>query len=305
MSPDVPDINTADLRPWAGLAEAGRGAADVTIAGIPFEGEAFYRPGAALAPGRIRRLSAVMPPVTEAGVTIDLAVKDAGDMDLLPGGIEANIEPTAAWLAESVQGVQVALGGDHTIAIASVLASRRRHGPDLAVVTFDAHPDVCDTSHGSRWNIGCAVRRALEVAELAPGHLTQVGLRDYDPEEVEYLNREGVNYTTMAAAAQLGPAEIGARLRRNIPDGTPVHLSLDIDVLDPAHAPGTEIPAAGGATSRQVLEWMAALRGCRLVALDLVEFSPPLDQSDITSFAALKLIFEFLGLVAEARRAAG
>ena len=304
MSLETPEINTADLRPWAGLVPAEDRTADVTIAGVPFEGEAFYRRGTALAPERIRRLSAVMPPVTETGRLIDVAVRDIGDATLFEGGVEPNIEPVAQWLLEHVEGVQVVLGGDHTVAIPSVLASHRRHGPDLAVITFDAHPDVCDTSHGSRWNIGCAVRRAIEVAGIPPGRLTQVGVRDFDLEEVLYLEAEGVNFTTMRDAAALPPPAMRERLLRAVPRGAPVHLSLDIDVLDPAFAPGTEIPSAGGATTRQVLEWLAALGDCHLVALDLVEVSPPLDHSDITSFAALKLIFEFLGLLAETHRAA-
>src|SRR5207302_10961832 len=106
----------------------------------------------------------------------------------------------------------------------------------------------------------------------------------------------GLNMITMAEASWLSRPDLANPRRQNIPRGSRLHVSVDIDVLDPSSAPGTGIPSAGGATTRQVLEWLAALEA-DLVGLDLVEVAPPLDHSDITTLAALKIIFEFLGHV--------
>jgi arginase family enzyme len=186
------------------------------------------------------------------------------------------------------------LGGDHCTAIATLSAQARRH-PGLKIVWVDAHPDLCDFSRGGRWTCGCALRRALEVSGIAPENVVIVGGRDYDPEEIEFIDRNGI---LLVGARQLINDQAGAL--RKIADrlgGGDVHVSFDIDVLDPAFAPGTEIPSAGGLSTRQALEVLHAVaESAKLVGLDIVELSPPFDNGNISSLAALKIIFEFWGL---------
>jgi agmatinase len=139
------------------------------------------------------------------------------------------------------------------------------------------------------------MRRALEVSRIDPARVVIAGGRDYDPEELDFIRAHGillVSARELAMDTARAAARIAARLA-----GQQVHVSFDIDVLDPAFAPGTEIPSAGGLTTRQALELLrTATERATLVGLDIVEVSPPFDAGDITTFAALKLIFEVWGM---------
>jgi len=287
-------IDLTGLKPWGGLAGAPVGAA-VTVVGIPYDGSAVYRKGAADAPARIRSLSAVMPPVTEEGYLLTgLAVHDMGDLSA-GSDIESGWTHVADRLAEvPADSLLTVLGGDHCTAIATLAAQARRH-PDLKVLWVDAHPDLCEFSRGGRWTCGCALRRALEVAGIPPERVVIVGGRDYDPEEIDFIRERGV---TLVGARDLAADSDGAlkKIRAAVKDSE-VHVSFDIDALDPAFAPGTEIPSAGGLTTRQALEVLQAVaEDARFVGLDLVELSPPFDVGNISTLAALKIIFEFWGL---------
>lgn len=274
----------------------------MTIAGIPYDGSAVYRKGASQAPQRIRTLSAVMPPVTEEGhVLTGLGVHDIGDLTA-GSDIESGWSHVADRLAEvPADSVLTVLGGDHCTAIATLTAEKRRH-PDVRVLWVDAHPDLCDFSRGGRWTCGCAMRRALEISGIAPDRVVIAGGRDYDPEELEFIRQNGV---TLVGARELAsdPHAALKRIQEQLA-GSEVHVSFDIDALDPAFAPGTEIPSSGGLTTRQALEVLhAAAAVAKLVGLDLVELSPPFDNGNITTLAALKVIFEFWGLAGKDRSA--
>ena len=288
-------MNLEGLRPWAGLAGDAQEPADVVVAGIPYDGSAVYRKGAAIAPRAIRQLSALMPPVTEDGrVMKGLRVRDIGDLD--PG---PQIETGWLTVADKLAGVPpesflTVLGGDHCTAIATLSAQMRRH-PGFHVLWMDAHPDLCDFSRGGHWTCGCALRRALEASGIEPARVVIVGGRDFDPEELDFVANNGV--TLVTAAELTRDAGAAARKVAGRLSGKKVHISFDIDVLDPAFAPGTEVPSAGGLSTRQALEFLkSATAGADLVGLDVVEVSPPIDTQDITSLAALKVIFEVWGL---------
>jgi agmatinase len=288
-------MNLDGLRPWAGLAGGSFESADVVVAGIPYDGSAVYRKGAALAPQRIRSLSAAMPPVTEdGGLLTGMRVHDLGDLD-------AGADIQSGWpkVAEQLSRIPpnsllTVLGGDHCTAIATLTAQAKRH-PGVMVLWVDAHPDLCDYSRGGRWTCGCAMRRSLEVSKLDPASVIIAGGRDYDPEELEFIAANGMLLVSMRELAEdprLGAEKIAGRLA-----GQKVHVSFDIDALDPAFAPGTEIPSSGGLSTRQALDLLNTVTGrSTLVGLDVVEVSPPFDNGDITTFAALKLIFEVWGM---------
>jgi len=294
-------MNLDGLRPWAGLAGGSFESAEVVVAGIPYDGSAVYRKGAAVAPQRMRSLSAAMPPVTEDGrLLTGLRLHDLGDLD-------AGTDIESGWPKVADQLLRVpaeafltVLGGDHCTAIATLTAQAKRH-PGLAVLWVDAHPDLCEYSRGGRWTCGCALRRALDVSGLEPARVVIAGGRDYDPEELEFIADKGmllVSTQELAADPTRSADKIAARLA-----GQKVHVSFDIDVLDPAFAPGTEIPSAGGLSTRQALDLLrAATERATVVGLDVVEVSPPFDNGDITTFAALKLIFEVWGMAWHSRR---
>ncbi len=294
-------MNLDGLRPWGGLVGGGD-AADVVVAGIPYDGSAVYRKGAAIAPRTIRQLSAALPPVTEAGRLLSgLRVNDIGDLDAGRDIETGWMEPMERLAAIPPEKFLTVLGGDHCTAISTLSAQVRRH-PGLHVLWVDAHPDLCDFSRGGHWTCGCALRRALEASGIEPARVVIAGGRDYDPEELDFIAANGVLLVPTVDLADDLPraaARVADRLA-----GQKVHISFDIDVLDPAFAPGTEIPSAGGLTTRQALSLLkTATRGAELVGLDIVEVSPPADHEDITTFAALKLIFEVWGMVKVAREA--
>lgn len=287
-------INLDGLEVWAGLGGASLDEASIVVAGIAYDGSAVYRKGASFAPDRIRTLSAVMPPTLEEGTSLKgLRVHDLGNLPAGPEiehGWQAITDALAAVPKEKVLTI---LGGDHCIAIASMAAQARRH-PDLAVLWFDAHPDLCDFSRGGRWTCGCALRRALEVAHVKPAQVALVGARDFDPEEVEFIEQ---NSMLMIPTRDLvaDPADAISQVEAWL-DGRPLHISFDIDVLDPAFAPGTEVPSGGGISTRQAIDFLNGIcESSILVGLDVVEISPPLDNVDITTLAALKCIFEVWG----------
>src|SRR3984893_4390659 len=288
-------MNLDGLRPWGGLAGGSPEAAEVVVAGIGYAGSAVYGKGAALAPQRMRSLSAAMPPVTEGGrLLTGLQVADLGDLDA-----GNDIESGWSTVAERLSRIPPAafltvLGGDHCTAIATLAAQARRH-PGLAVLWVDAHPDLCEFSRGGRWTCGCALRRALDVSGLDPERVIIAGGRDYDPEELEFI---AAHEMLLVSAQDLARDPIdSAKKIANRLAGQKAHISFDIDVLDPAFAPGTEIPSPGGLSTREALDLLrTATEGATVVGLDVVELSPPFDNGDITTFAALKLIFEVGGM---------
>ncbi len=292
-------MNVDGLLPWAGLL-SGEGP-DVVVAGIAYDGSAVYRKGAALAPQLIRHLSAAMPPVTEDGhLLAGLRVQDIGDLEVgddIETGWMTPLERLARIPPEAFLTV---LGGDHCTVVSTLAAHMRRH-PGLHVLWVDAHPDLCDFSRGGHWTCGCALRRALEASGIEPSRVVIAGARDYDPEELDFIAKNEVLLVSAADVAH-DPAGSATRIADRLA-GEKVHVSFDIDALDPAFAPGTEIPSAGGLSTRQALDLLrGATARSQLVGLDVVEVSPPFDTGDITTLAALKLIFEVWGMV-KARRA--
>ncbi len=297
------DFNATGLSPWAGLKPPAAGAAaDVRIMGVPLDKGSFYRPGAAQAPAELRRLSAIFAPVTERAERFEkLTVEDSGDLPLVDGDMGANVDALAADIERTAGGtIPVVLGGDHTTVAPTLIAQQRRHNGRLAVLYIDAHPDLNDVSRQSRWSNGCALRRGLEMAEIDPTKVVLLGCRDYDWEEVEYVRKMGITLIPSAEASRLQPERLREIVERSAGSDA-LHLSLDIDSLDPSAAPGTGIPSAGGLTTRQLLDYLYALRGLKLAGLDVDEVAPPLDLGHVTSLAALKFVFEFLGAVALSR----
>jgi arginase family enzyme len=219
---------------------------------------------------------------------------DLGDIDL-GESVEHSWEKAAERLSLIPPGALLtSMGGDHCSTIPVLVAQARRH-PNLAVLWVDAHPDLNEYSRGGAWTCGCALRRSIDLAGLRPSSVIHAGGRDFDYDEIVFMQEEGILLLTTSvifrdpqAAGQIIAERVGNR---------PLHISFDIDALDPAFAPGTEIPSAGGLTTRQALELLAAIgQRSRLVGFDVVEVSPPYDNNDITTLAALKLIFEFWGL---------
>ena len=286
----------ADLhRPNLSPAEA-----DFTIIGIPYDGAACARKGAALAPERIRFWSTHLTQFSEDRTRLGgIRICDLGNFLVADQDLDfKSIYETIA----SLPNVPIVLGGDHSISIPVFQAQHERYRDQrLGVLWVDAHPDLCDVFTGSKLSHACVLRRALEFG-IEPQNVCLVGLRSWEDQEIDLIENGGLNAYTAADVAERGMKSIASRVYSKLSGCDAVHISLDIDCLDPAFAPGTGIPDAGGLTSREVITLIKALRGLPLVGLDVVEVSPPIDPSEATVFAALKIIIEYIAVFARERK---
>lgn len=286
-------VRPSHRQPWSGLAVQD-GMAHVSVLGVPFDGAVSFRRGASQAPSAMRRLTPHMAPCASEGEPLMLRVKDYGDV---PADLDwvryfEHVERRAARALEHP--LATFLGGDHSVTIPLMKAFSGAVGGSFGVVHFDAHPDLCDEFEGHRWSHACTARRALELPGLQPSNLVFVGLRSFLPEEWEYLNmqREITTYTARQCYLQ-GIESIARCIAGRLAGVQAVYVTLDVDGLDPAHAPGTGTPEGGGLTTRDLLELVRRIfQELPVRALDVVEVAPPLDHSDITSVAALKCIYE-------------
>jgi agmatinase len=276
--------------------------ADIAVLGVPFDSGVSYRPGARFGPAHIRQSSRLLRPYNpELDVEPFGArqVVDAGDVLCNPFDITAAIGQIAdAARALTAGGTRlVTLGGDHTIALPLLRVMRERHGP-VAVLHFDAHLDTWDTYFGQPYTHGTPFRRAFEEGLVDRGHSLHVGIRGplYDARDLPDTARLGFATLTSTEVETRGLASAIDGIRERLGDA-PVYVSVDVDVLDPAHAPGTGTPEAGGLTSRELLAMLRALAGLRVVSADIVEVSPAYDHAEITGIAAAHVAYELLSVM--------
>jgi agmatinase len=230
----------------------------------------------------------------------EIQVVDAGDVPVTPFSIDTAVEQIGAYAAELVTGGRtvIAIGGDHTIALPMLRAVAREHGP-VALVHFDAHLDTWDTYFDAPITHGTIFRRAFEEKLLVEDHSVHIGIRGPLYDRADLADDAGFGFRTIRASDVdiMGVRETtGVITERTV--GLPVYLSLDIDVLDPAFAPGTGTPESGGLTSRELLSVLRGLTGLNLVGGDVVEVAPAYDHAEITSIAAATAVYDLLTLLA-------
>jgi agmatinase len=172
----------------------------------------------------------------------------------------------------------------------------KRYQP-LNVIHFDAHSDTWDEYFGSKYSHGTPFRRAIEEGLIDPAGMLQVGLRGqvYGEEDFDFARSKGIEFLFTEDVFEHGIPWVIERFQRF--RGTPCYLTFDIDVVDPAFAPGTGTPQVGGPSSREILALIRGLQGLQFVGADLVEVSPPYDSAEITSLLAANLLYEFLCLM--------
>ncbi len=199
--------------------------------------------------------------------------------------------------------VVLALGGDHTIALPLLRVAHERHGP-IALVHFDAHLDTWDTYFGAAYTHGTPFRRAFEEGLLADERCAHVGIRGplFGKEDLTEDAGFGFEIVSTVDVAKAGVDAAIERIRGRVGD-SPVYISIDIDVLDPAHAPGTGTPEPGGLTTREVMLILRGLAGLPIVGADVVEVAPPYDHAELTAMAAANLAYELLALFCASRAA--
>ncbi|MEA2509295.1 MAG: agmatinase, partial [Actinomycetota bacterium] len=302
-------LSTFDKLPYA-VEAADLEGADVAIVGAPMDDLVTYRPGTRFGPREIRLASDAgdFPQAWHMDLGIDpysaLEVVDHGDAVVRPGdphgSHQAIRELVATVLAAGC--IPVILGGDHSIAYPDISALMGHHpSGSVAVVQFDTHTDTATENWGVEWSHGTPFRNLVDDGVIPGERLIQVGLRGYWPfaEEFAWARDAGVHWHRMAEVTERGIGPVTDDVLAQTADAEHLFLSVDVDVLDPAFAPGTGTPEPGGMTTRELLGAVRRLARERSVAgVEVVEVSPPYDQSGITAMAAHRVVLETLSALA-------
>jgi agmatinase len=273
--------------------------ADVAVLGVPFDGGVSYRPGARFGPGHVRESSRLLRqynPAQDVSPFATQQVVDAGDVTCNPFDIPEALDAVERQARELLDGGArlLTIGGDHTVALPLLRAVTARHG-QVAVVHFDAHLDTWDTYFGAAYTHGTPFRRAAEEGLIDPEASMHLGIRGpvYARSDFDDDTRLGFSVVTAPFVELEGVAAAVERLRARVGD-RPVYVSVDVDVLDPAFAPGTGTPEAGGLTTRELLVMLRAFADLNLVSADVVEVAPAYDHAQITGIAAAHLGYELI-----------
>ena len=277
---------------------------DVAVVGVPFDAGVSYRPGARFGPAHVRESSRLLRPYNPAADVEPFAaqqVADAGDLAVNPFDLHAAIEQVHAGARDLLErsGRLLTIGGDHTIALPLLRAVTEKHGGPVAVVHFDAHLDTWDTYFGAEYTHGTPFRRASEEGLIDREASMHIGTRGplYSTQDLGDDADLGFQIVPSVEMDDLGARGVVERIRARVGD-RPVYVSVDIDVLDPAFAPGTGTPEAGGFTSRELLAVLRGLAHVDLVGADVVEVSPVYDHAEITGIAASHVLYELLSAMA-------
>lgn len=284
--------------PWAGMQLAGSDA-DVGILGVPWDNAASYRRGAAEAPATLRRCIACADPFSEEGIPLTLSLCDYGDV---PRDLDwARFFATVTARAKVALGHRFTLflGGDHSVSIPLMQAMSESVTEPFGVLHIDAHADLEESYEGSPWSHACTARRALDLPNVRSDGYVFVGLRAPIDEDMHFLrDHPEIQVHPMRAIIQRGIPAVAADVIAYLRRFPQVYITWDVDSLDPAYAPGTGTPNAGGLTTRELLAFFRTVVPALPVrALDVVEIAPPLDHADMTTWAAIKIIMETLSMV--------
>jgi len=310
-----PDITFLGVPPCDLDDPGSYGGADVVVVGAPFDGGTSHRPGTRFGPQAIRMTDYLPHDGSRPSLAlrtdglVDLRVLDAGDVEMPPGDIERALGTLEAAVERVTRAgaIPLVLGGDHSIAFADAkgVANVLGHGR-VSMIHFDAHADTGDIEFGSLWGHGQPMRRLIESGALRGDRFLQVGLRGYwpPPETLAWMAEQSMRSYEMTEIGVRGLADcLTEAFGIATDDCDGVFLSVDIDVCDPAHAPGTGTPEPGGLSARELLD--AVRRICLelpVVGVDVVEVSPPYDSADITAALANRVVLEALSALARRRR---
>jgi agmatinase len=302
--------------PWARTEDEIRAAgADVAIVGAPLDDGTSARPGARFGPRAIRAAPYSSGTVDAWSIQLEvepfreLAVVDAGDAPVVPSRLERahRVIHEKVLRVARTGAVPIVLGGDHSITYPSAAAIARHRDPaSVGIVHFDAHADTGRDVWGSLLSHGTPMRRLIEEGWIDGRNFVQVGLRGYWPEKETFawMREQGLRWHTMVEIEERGAEDVVADAIAEALDGPDwVYLSVDIDVVDPGMAPGTGTPEPGGILAREMLRAVRQVAGSvDLAGMDVVEVSPPYDQSEVTAMLAHRIVLEAISALASRRR---
>jgi agmatinase len=318
-TPDSPQAAAAPIGPkdgqvsprYAGLATFARlpraedvAGARISVLGVPYDSGVTYRPGARFGPAAIREASRLLKPYNpelDALPYSRVQVADAGDVDCNPFKVDEAVSQIEEGVSRAIRDGNraVILGGDHSLALPALRAVHSQYGP-VALVHFDAHLDTWDTYFDAPYTHGTPFRRASEEGLIRKDRSVHVGIRGslYDVQDLVDDERLGFTIIRSRDLDDLGLNGVLSRITDRVGDA-PVYVSVDIDVLDPAFAPGTGTPEMGGLSSRELLALIRGLKDLPILSADIVETAPAYDTSGITATAAATLAYEFISIMAE------
>lgn len=279
---------------------------DVAIIGVPFDTAVSFRPGGRFGPNAVRAASVLIRgynPHMSVNPFEVLSCVDYGDVAVVPGNTLRSYRAIERDIAAVVDAgvIPLLIGGDHSCTLPHLRAMRPRS--PVAVVDFDAHTDAWDNYWGEKYTHGTWMRRAIEEGLVDVAHSIEVGLRGsvFEADDWTRLTEElRLAYISTDEVLQRGPQATADTIRARV-GARPAFMTFDIDVIDPAFAPGTGTPEAGGLTSAQGLEILRGLRGIDFVGFDLVEVIPAYDPAQVTANLAAYLAFQMLSLIAVRR----
>lgn len=279
--------------------------ANVFLCGVPYDKNASVGKGASLAPKVMRELSYDLPALDMLGNNLTkVKIADLGDFD---GDNFENLKKNIEEKLLSKDGFHVILGGDHSIAIASERAffdDCVKRGKTPVIIHMDAHPDICDVYDGSKYSHACPIFRALEYG-YKDENITMVGIRGFEAQEIETFKKHPkLDVFKSFDIKKLGVEALLTLLVSKYRDNKyEVYFSYDIDANDPAYAPGTGTPEAFGLTNFETVAILTGLiANLNVTCLDIVEVAPPLDVNNITSWLALKSLYEVFHTLIESNK---
>jgi agmatinase len=279
---------------------------DVSILGVPWDGSVSFRPGARFGPRAVREASVLMraySPEADVRPFDALKVADAGDVSVVPHDAVATASNIEEHVGRAIAGggKTVCVGGDHSIALPILRAMAKKHGP-VGLVHFDAHSDTYPAAWGNEYHHGTPFRKAVEEGILDPARVIQIGLRGglAGADDYAFARQKGFRLVFLDELMERGASAVAAAIRETATGK--VYLSMDVDAVDPAYAPGTGTPVPGGLTSREALLLIRACKGLDIVGADVVELSPPYDVQQITALLAAQMAWESVVLMATGAR---
>lgn len=276
---------------------------DFAVGGVPWDGATSYRTGQRLGPEAIRKVSTTLRPYNLA-LDVDIfehcSGVDFGDVPVVAGYIEETYTRIEATLDPLIAAgvIPVLMGGDHSVTLPELRAVAKTHGP-VALIHFDAHTDTNDQYFGKPYYHGSPFRRAVEENILVAENSIQVGMRGsvYSKDAYGDSAALGFRVITMSAAREMGIYKLLETVRERVGQ-VKVFVTFDIDVVDPAFAPGTGTPEVGGFTGGEAVELVRGLKGLNFAGFDVVEVLPAYDPAEITALLAANIMYEFLSLIA-------
>lgn len=280
---------------------------DFVITGIPFDSGQSFRTGARFGPEAIRDFSILLRPYNpEQDINIFDFISgiDYGDILIIPGYISETYKKIEEELTPVIEKgiIPISLGGDHSITLGELRAIVKKHGP-VALLQFDAHSDTWDSYFDQKYNHGTVFRRAIEEGLIDVSRSLQIGMRGglYGPEDLQDAQDLGLGVYTTNDYKRIGVQKMLEVIHERVAKG-PVFLSFDIDFLDPVYAPGTGTPEVSGASIDDALAFVRGLTNIDFVGFDLVEVLPSYDHGQITAAAAANIVYEFITLIALAKK---